>query len=216
MILHFLKWDFKMFRTQWIILSIAVIGSLFLRVEESILFVAFFVFMLLPISKLVGSKFRTQHEMSRNYLLSLPVSRMKMFLILIGRLAMFATPFFLFLIVDPNRIVNWLMLSKSWFPEFTTWRLLTPFGLLWLISTSAHMQITMETMSSYQQILKRFLVYCQNFIVMLVELFLVLYFFFTATSVLNPEVGLRILCAFGLVVLCFFRTGLTARRWIKA
>lgn len=98
MIRHFLRRDFLDFRLGWIIVAIITglgLGTFAVSAHTASLaglFYAYFIFALLPIGHIQGSLWRTQHQMSRHYLLSLPVSHKRLFVVQQIRLVVFWLP----------------------------------------------------------------------------------------------------------------------------
>jgi hypothetical protein len=105
MIWHFVKRDFKSDRTLWVFLALViVIGSLSaLGNPESYGLAPYFSFLfaLTGSNKIVGTQFRSQHQMSRNYILSLPASRERLFWISNVRFLVYATPFLITSLAAP-------------------------------------------------------------------------------------------------------------------
>jgi hypothetical protein len=102
---HFVKRDFLDFLVWWVVLGIMTItfallhlvplGSLQAALLPSgygLLILTYFMFANLPMSYVLGSRWRTQHGWSRHYLLALPLSHWKLFGILHARIAVFWLP----------------------------------------------------------------------------------------------------------------------------
>lgn len=100
MIRHFIKRDFQDFLLGWMIIGILTVVAAALGLLTSslelVIFVlgyVYFMFASWPAAQIIGSVWRTQHQMSRYYLLSLPVSHRKLFFIQQMRLAICWIPF---------------------------------------------------------------------------------------------------------------------------
>ena len=108
MLRHFLKRDFLDFLVWWIVVGITTITVVLLHLFplESLataalpsgyilLLITYFLFANVPMSYVLGSRWRTQHGWSRYYLLALPLSHWKLFGILHARIAVFWLPLIL-------------------------------------------------------------------------------------------------------------------------
>jgi hypothetical protein len=96
---HFLKRDFLDFRLYWIILGIitafyiftyGVVRHSWLGLEW--LFWAYFMFAIIPVNYILGSVWRTQHQLSRHYLLALPINHKRLFALQHLRILIFWFP----------------------------------------------------------------------------------------------------------------------------
>src|SRR5262245_14881244 len=107
MLAHFLRRDFRDFQTWWALLGVLTIGALvaehllsalvptrvFTRLPTFMgLFWIYTIFEMVSIPHVLGGVWRTQHQTSRYYLLSLPLSHRKLFAIQHARLAVFWLP----------------------------------------------------------------------------------------------------------------------------
>jgi len=152
MILHFLKRDFVDHLLGWIF--ILVITGLAILVSHTpvglinwpILFIVYYFFATTANQHTLGSVWRTQHLLSRHYLLSLPASHKKLFLTLQIRILVFWLPFLTLACLFP------LIVSGTGFFTVETW-ILYYFGLFTSVVTVIHTGIwsalEMERISSY-------------------------------------------------------------------
>ena len=98
MIAPFIIRDFKTFKMAWLFIVLFSLAAIPLRSHSfvlSFLTMSYFLFACVPISQIVGAKNRSQHVMSRNYLLALPINRKRNFLYLIVRIQIFLVPLIL-------------------------------------------------------------------------------------------------------------------------
>ena len=98
MLAHFLRRDFRDFQVWWALLGVVTIGLLVASVLLPrlpalwVLVWTYAVFATSSVNHVLGSVWRTQHQASRYYLLSLPLSHKKLFAIQHARLAVFWLP----------------------------------------------------------------------------------------------------------------------------
>jgi len=109
MILHFLRRDFRDFLFWWVLLTIfpgvvAILPLAFPVIPPfSWLLAAYALFAVTPSAQIMGSVWRTQHGWSRQYLLSLPLSHKRLFLIQQLRMLVFFVPLLLLISAAPAR-----------------------------------------------------------------------------------------------------------------
>ena len=122
MLKHFLNRDYKDLQLYWIfiagILIIGAIVSLFipLQARKFISFgIAYVLFLVStsPVSHVLGSNWRNQHNLSRHYLLALPVSHNRLFFIQQVRIGIFSIPWVLFLMLAPLLFIADINLNLS-------------------------------------------------------------------------------------------------------
>lgn len=105
MILHFLARDLKSHRLHWLLIALVTLVGLPFASSSSgatlLLGYAYFFFALTPMNQLMGFTWRSQHVMSRNYLLSLPLSRDRLYAIIQIRAGVFWLPFLGLMLVAP-------------------------------------------------------------------------------------------------------------------
>lgn len=101
MIVHFVRRDFQDFRLGWIlvfVVSLLAIPGLLMGPRGFVLYGlawAYGMFGMAPIQEILGSTLRNQHQLSRHYLLSLPVSHTRLFQIQQLRIFVFCIPLIL-------------------------------------------------------------------------------------------------------------------------
>ena len=110
MIWHFLKRDFLDFRLWWALVAAVtfiwlviemVAPTVFGSVSDQFLVLAYLMFAMMPQSYILGSVWRTQHQLSRHYLLALPLPHRRLFVIQHARLLPFWLPLFIVVSVGP-------------------------------------------------------------------------------------------------------------------
>lgn len=110
MIKHFLKRDFDDCYIYWFVVIIVavlalVIGPLLTRKEFLVLWgvlaYIYFIIGIFPLTHVLGSQWRSQHYLSRFYLLALPVSRLELFNIQQIRILFFMVPFIFVMLALP-------------------------------------------------------------------------------------------------------------------
>jgi len=107
MTLHFLKRDFRDFLLYWIILLILTIIALLAgMIGLSMLVWAYFMFPSMAEGYILGSPWRTQHQMSRHYLLSLPISHKRLFVTQQIRILVFWMPLLILMSCVPFTILT--------------------------------------------------------------------------------------------------------------
>lgn len=145
MIVHFLKRDILDFRLLWIGLLVVTllwaIGSRWVFGESGwkFLLLGYYLFGLVPQNFVLGSPWRTQHQMSRHYLLSLPIGHKTLFLIQNIRLIIFwlpalafggLAPFFGSRLIEHFTTVHWgffyfgLVVSIGFMEQMGIWTML--------------------------------------------------------------------------------------------
>jgi hypothetical protein len=159
MIRHFLRRDFRDCRLYWASLLLITVASLFAGVIGlTILFWVYFMFPSMAQGYILGSPWRTQHQMSRHYLLALPISHKKLFVIQQARMLVFWLPFSIFAACLPFTILNSLQVYGFYY-----------FALFVSILVFMHSQIwsalEMESISTYVPKGYRLWAYIKIFIV---------------------------------------------------
>lgn len=162
MIFHFLRADFITFRIYWVFLLLAeiiihfgsAIGLSDTYATTASTYVCF-LFGLLPLAHIIGSRFRNQQYMSRSYLLSLPIERGRLFRILQIRSLMYWLPMFFELaiaVAGPNGV--WTNSTRSLIAIICLF-LLTCCGLVWFINNQIRTHLNVENISSYLKMNQR-------------------------------------------------------------
>ena len=111
MIAHFIRWDFNQHRSLWgLLVFVTVVAGISCIAGQSgaaiyILFLVYFIFGTNGTGSTTGSGFRTQHQMSRNYFLALPVDRKKLYNIILLRGLIFFIPLLLLVLSAPIVLV---------------------------------------------------------------------------------------------------------------
>lgn len=152
MITHFLKRDFRDYQVYWVMTGL-LIGVLlaFFFATDILLYLhlatyAGFFLAFLPVNYLTGVTWRAQHIMSRNYLLALPVSRKRMFHLILIRMLVFWIPLWglaLYLPFELNRAIPYTL---QHYPEYV---LLVLIGSFWLLNLVVRMQLRFEVITRY-------------------------------------------------------------------
>ncbi len=218
MIFHWLKWDFKMFRAQWIIFGLIFgVMSATVHTHELIAFQGMltFMFAIIPASKLIGAKFRSQHVMSRSYLLSLPRPRGEVYLMLLLRLQVFAIPFMAYLICLPRLSLGLSLSSDLMLLDQRVLQLLVPVVSIWLSAMQVNAQISIETISSYLTLTQRFLAWTLHVVVSGAEFFGVVGGFGYAVLYFKLSAGSALMASVLVVAVAMLRIFLSYRRWIR-
>ena len=159
MILHFLRRDFRDCQLYWAILLFITIAALVSgAIGLPVLFSAYFMFPSMAQNYILGSPWRTQHQMSRHYLLALPISHRRLFVIQQVRMLVFWLPLLVLM-----SCLSFTM-PKSGLIGFFYY-----FGLLVSVALFMHSQIwsalEMERISTYLPKGQRLWAYIKFFIV---------------------------------------------------
>jgi hypothetical protein len=180
MVTHFIKQDFKSNSLAWIIVGILTLGAGLSIVfwpwlwgaAVMILGYLYFFLGLTPLQGITGAKFRSQHVMSRNYLLSLPVNRRRQFAIIQLRALIYWIP--LIVLVSALPFVSF----REGFKRIRQSNPLLYFVLimssvLWIINRIISIQITTERITSYQTKRQRFIRWIGDISLFVVEIAIV-------------------------------------------
>lgn len=160
MILHFLRRDFKDCQLYWVTLIFITIGAALIGgvIGLQLLFWVYFMFPSMAQGYVLGSLWRTQHQMSRHYLLALPISHKKLFKIQQIRMLMFWLPLAILAACLPFTILSSLRVGAFYY-----------FALLVSIAVWMHSQIwsalEMESISTYVTKGRRLWAYIKFFVV---------------------------------------------------
>jgi hypothetical protein len=96
MIAHFILRDFRTYKLYWILLILVSLAAFSGKVPagyvSNFMWYVYLMFAMVPINNLTGSTWRSQHIMSRNYMLALPVKRNSLFLITQARAFIYWIP----------------------------------------------------------------------------------------------------------------------------
>jgi len=171
MIKHFLLRDFKTYRVFWIVLALltgCAVAAMLLSsslLPLLLLGYAYLLFGLLPLQSLTGVRARSQHVMSRNYLLSLPVRRKYMFLIAQFRNLIFWGPLIVLVLsvpLLPFGDESPFRKSKNWYGLYCIGVLS---GMLWMTNSAIQGQLSIEKILTYVTQKKRVLAWLKLFAV---------------------------------------------------
>jgi hypothetical protein len=99
MIFHFMYRDALDNRISWyVVIAVSLLAIPFFYLNPNLawtfLFFSYYMFSMAPLQAMMGSAHRSQHIMSRHYLLALPVPRKKIFRLLFFRLIPYGAPLF--------------------------------------------------------------------------------------------------------------------------
>lgn len=220
MIVHFLRWDFHTFRFQWAMLAVATLLSApFLAHPQAlqILAMLYFMFAAVPAQQITGVKFRSQHAMSRNYLLSLPIERGKNFLFVILRSGVHTLPLFLLILLAPYLQSGSRLLESLSFKNSPMFPLLVTSSLFWFACHTIEMQMNWERITTYLSSSHRLRAWIFTTAVYMIEGAVMFALTLASTSV----VGAKAHFPLGLIALpvsigiCAVRFRLTRRKWVQ-
>ena len=161
MILHFLRRDFKDFLLYWIIVSLVTIIALFAGVVGlPMLFWVYFMFPSIAEGYILGSQWRTQHQMSRHYLLGLPIPHKRLFVIQQLRMLVFWLPLLILASFMPFTVLHPFKVGFFYY-----------FALLVSVALCMHSQmwsgLEMENISTYLPKGYRLWAYSKFFVVLI-------------------------------------------------
>ncbi len=155
MIRHFLIRDFKTYRLMWIVCAIATVLAVgAIPVFSSLIplvllgYVYFFIG-LIPPQQITGVRLRSQHIMSRNYLLALPIKRTSLFVIIQYRSLMFWGPLILLLLIVPLLPVPKALFREVLENHYGLYCLGILSGFVWLINSMISIQLAGEKITTY-------------------------------------------------------------------
>jgi len=218
MTLHFLKWDFVKNRFAWILLLGLTLAVAPMAAKEptllQILFMGYFFFAILQIAPVIGTRMRSQHTLSRNYLLTLPIRRYDTFVILLIRLMVFTIPFMvLFWPVPLFFSVKELGAGAvfTWRVQWFTSVLLVPAILTFMIGL-VEMQLLWERTSLITSRSQRALRGMGAFLMSMVELWSLM-FCLAMSAIGTPASSLP--AAVAVLLIAGFRFCSTRRKWVQ-
>ncbi len=181
MIIHFIKRDFVSHKFYWAVLGIATVGAVpCMFISEAFfmaLFYAYVLFSLIPINSLTGVTWRSQHIMSRNYILALPVERNRLFLMIQYRALVYWIPLVILALAAPVIVPSF----KDTVDCYPVYVLMIFPCIFWFINSMISMQLSGEKINSYLTHQKR-----------LMEWGIIMAVFFI-------EVGIMLISVFGLL-----------------
>lgn len=190
MTLHFIRRDFLTYKFFWILLILFSVICVPLLSEFRELWLAlicaYFMFGISSINNLVGVTWRSQHVMSRNYLLSLPLARNKMYFIVLSRVAIFWIPF-LFLIAYLPYFLR--VYFGMWVPlNYISFVLTVAILAAWCVNAMISVQLTWEKITSHLTQAQRFKAGVIAIGLYIAEVCLAVYFLKLAVLQKSPDV----------------------------
>jgi hypothetical protein len=144
----------------WILLiffSVCLVPFVDGIVSLELLGLCYLTFAVMPAQQMVGAKFRSQHVMSRNYLLSLPIHRQTNFIYVMLRMLIYMLPLMILVFFIPKfEFMLWIFpanyLINNWHLFF-----LIPLGCVWFSCQQLHSVLAWETISSHLTSMQRFM-----------------------------------------------------------
>lgn len=214
MIYHFLHRDFLSNRINWVINLIIVATCLAgASLHPEILFilgVVLLFFAIIPLQSLTGAAWRSQHVMSRNYLLSLPVERRKMFLIVQMRALVFALPVLIYALVMPFYSPFFASVVLAAHSYFVLYALTLLMAIVWMINSAIYSNLIFEKITSYLTKVERTTSWSINMVIFFTELAIVVCCFLKAgESLMSTLLGLVLMAA-----TLAFRFQRTQKAWL--
>ncbi len=172
MIFHFIQRDFVTHRLSWLMLILLTVLFFPARIFDIDMLGAlgyfYFIFPMVTLQQIAGVNWRSQHIMSRNYLLSLPISRKKMFNMVMIRALIFCIPAFVFCLIAPSyweKIYEFFIISS----ELYSMTLIVLFGFIWFVALAISMQIGIERITTYLTLQQRMWAWIKYFGVYILE-----------------------------------------------
>ena len=214
---HFIKRDFQSYRFFWILLILfSCLGVFAVMHSRNWLFLlgnGYFLFGMVPIGNLTGVTWRSQHIMSRNYLLSLPINRKGLFLITQARAFVYFAPFAVYALVAPllsQDLFRTIPISCDHYFIYTAMVLTF---VIWLINTMINMQLGWERVTTYLTQLQRAKEWVKLMIVYIGEIYIVgLCFIGSWLLSLSPVLPLAIIIGMTCVRYFYTRKGWLGQR----
>jgi len=165
MISHFLKRDLKDSMVFWIILglvSVAILGGYWWSHSDSLIMYLgwlYFIFSQFVTLNITGTLVRTDHMISRQYFLSLPLARNNFFFITLIRLSIFYLPLWLYLIVVVSlySIPRKLYVLPNFYLSFVVFLFAISLTLIWWISHGLLYSLLLERSLRFSSSVKRLL-----------------------------------------------------------
>ena len=221
MIFHFIKRDYNTYRFFWIIIgvfsvvsipAVLVSGKYFMPVAYAYLF-----FGIIPIKDLIGVTWRSQHIMSRNYILALPVKRKKLFFMIQYRALIYWLPFLILSWIAPLFLSDSILRKESE-NSYLIYALMIILGVIWFINSSITMQLACEKISSYltqkqraKEWIKLMVVYLGEFAIVGISFLSILGISFHSSYIDTVHISLPLLIVLALVSIRFY---LAKKRWL--
>ncbi len=219
MIFHFMKRDFVSHRLPWFILALFTAASLLLFRSSHLIYMAllysYLLFAMTPMAELTGAKWRSQHVMSRSYLLALPVERKRLFWFTQWRAMVFFLPMIALSYILPTFLPEAHRIYVNFMPKdfpFGLYHILVILMVVWMLNSMISLPLGFEKVWSYPSQQRRMLAYIKLIGAFLFELGLIILScsetFFYASKPIFP------LVVTGFVA--FVRFYLTRRSWLNS
>lgn len=158
MITQFLVRDLISHRLQWIILLVMTVPALIFADFLHVLFFVYILFCISAMNDIIGVTWRSQHVMSRNYMLSLPISRNKMFFLNQLRAFVFGLPMFIYLVCLPYTELKKpakLFVSENF--SVGQYGLVVLISMFWFFNSMFYTAVKTEKISSHLSVVQRIL-----------------------------------------------------------
>jgi len=219
MIAHFIKRDFKTYKLAWNFLIIGTVLFVSMSILSGfkvlliLLGYLYFFFGLIPYNNLIGVTWRSQHIMSRNYLLSLPIKREKLFHTIQLRAFIYWLPFLILqslLPLIPFKLPFKGIFSFSGF-RYVSYLVFLLFAVLWLINMGFILPISMERITSYLTQKQRFTAHLKLWLFYMLEFFLML---FTFKSYIIFRGNIAYLLTVMVILISIFRSYYAKKLWL--
>lgn len=214
MIWHFLKRDLKTYRFFWcaLVISIAGMWPFVFSAENGIypllLAQLYFFFAMIPLQELTGVTWRSQHIMSRSYLLSLPVRRRSLFAIVQLRALVFWLPLLAFGALCPLFNFHTKFILTKFGISYSIYVLTLLTGAAWFCNDQIHAQLQWEKINAHLTMSQRVWAWIRLLLFRMIEMGVVGYTVFNAARIFTP---LSFLVPAFLGVCIFFRA---RRQWV--
>ncbi len=219
MIWHFIKRDFLSHTVAWAILAATTVFSLLFFSYNHLVYLGllyvYLLFAMQPMGELTGAKWRSQHVMSRSYLLALPVERKKLFWFTQWRALVFFLPLIAFTYILPNYLPEAHRIYINFVPKdfpLGIYHVLILVMVVWLLNSMISMPLEAERVWTYQTQQRRMWAYVRMIGVFLFELFMIILScsetYLYASHAIFPLVVTSIVA--------FIRFYLTRRSWLNS
>jgi hypothetical protein len=181
MIFHFVKRDFISHRLPWVVLILFTFFSLLFFSYNHLIYMgllyAYLLFAMTPMSELTGAKWRSQHVMSRSYLLALPVERKTLFWYTQWRALIFFTPLIALAYILPTFLPEARRVYINFVPRdfpLGIYHVLVLVMVVWMLNSMISLPLSFEKVWGYPTQQKRMMAYVRMIGVFLFELGLII------------------------------------------
>ncbi len=225
MLKHFLKRDFK---TNWIVWAFVVISGMFAWVMSlyvsiiPVLFGLGYIYFLVAFAShfmVLGTQWRSQHCMSRYYLLALPIERKSLYLIMQCRILVHWVPLLLVLLYTPVSYyytTDGGRVSHGWqgmpIRHYVVYGLGVLSAMIWMVSSSIYVQLMSEKVTCYLIQYKRIVAWLMLIGLNSIEMGVAIGF---ACGAFFSSSYIQFLCVAGLIVGACLRYLWTRRVWLR-